>query len=90
MQLKGVSEEEMPGNALPGFVLLSINVQTAGEQHALSRDWAEERNSNSRLSCLLPNVGTSTASISAGQRRTTARDGSCECLADTGLEEMSK
>lgn len=63
LHLKGRSEEKMPGDALPGFVLFSINVQMAGGQRILSRDWAEECNSNSRPSHLLPNLRNSTASV---------------------------
>jgi len=89
LQLEGKSEEEMSRAALLGFVFLSFNVQMADGQQFPSRAWAEEHNSNSRLSHFLPNLRNSTARISAGQR-TMARDRSCECCADAGLEEMSK
>lgn len=38
LRLKGRSGAEMPGDALPGSVLFSINMQMAGGQHILSRD----------------------------------------------------
>lgn len=76
----------MPGDDLPEFILFSINMQMAGGQHVLSSQWTEEQNSNSGLSRLLPNL----RNYIAGQRWTPARDRSCECFADTGLEEMSK